>query len=79
MDGKERFFSVESKSKTKIKKPTVTNSVHENVLIEGIIDRVWNATVVDEVVLEALGEKGVLSVDCIQDEIKTKPNQTQEA
>jgi len=79
MNEKERFFSVELKSKTNLKNVTMTNGGHENVLIEGTIGRLQRATFVDGVVLEVLCDKGVLRIGLIQDEIKTKPNQTKEA
>ena len=78
MDEKERFFSVELKSKTNMKNVTMTNGGHENVLIEGTIGRLRHATFVDGVVLEVGCEKGVLRLNVTQDEIRTKPNQTKE-
>ena len=79
MDRKERFFSVELKSKTNLKNVTMTNGGHENVLIEGTIGCLQSATFVEGVVLEVICDKGVLRIDLIQDEIKTKPKQTEEA
>jgi hypothetical protein len=79
MDGKERFFSVELTSKTNLKNVTMTNGGNENVIIEGTVGRLQEATFVDGVVLEVLCEKAVLRIDLVQDEIKTKPNQTKEA
>ena len=45
MDGisKERFFSVELKSKVSLKNVTMTNGGHENVLVEGTIGNLQQA------------------------------------
>jgi hypothetical protein len=79
MDEKERFFSVELKSKTDLKNVTMTNGCWENVSIEGTIGRLRRASFVDGVVLEVLCDKGILRIDLDQDEIKMKPNTTKEA
>ena len=79
MDEKERFFSLELKSKANLKSVTMPNGGLENVLIEGTIGHLQHATFVDGVVLEILCDKGVFRVDLIQDEIKAKPNQTKGA
>ena len=60
MDEKERFFSVELKSKTNLKSVTAPNGGLENVLIEGTIGNLSQATFVDGVVLEVPWDKGVL-------------------
>jgi hypothetical protein len=79
MNEKERFFSLELKSKTNLKNVTMTNGSYENVLIEGTIGRLRRATFVDSVFFKVLCDKGVLRIDFNQDEIKTKPNTTKEA
>jgi hypothetical protein len=70
MDEKERFFSLELKSKANLKNVTMTNGGHENVLIEGTIGRLRHATFVDGVVLEILCEKGVLRINLAEEDIK---------
>ena len=75
MDNKERFFSVELKSKTNLKNVTMTNGGHENVLIEGTIGSLRHATFVDGVVLEVLCDKGVLRINLTRDEIKEKKHE----
>ena len=67
---KERFFSVELKSRTDIRNVTVDDSNQENVLIEGSIGNLLHAEFADEVVLEVFGEKGVLRVSLTLDDIK---------
>jgi hypothetical protein len=71
---KERFFSVELKSKVNLKNVTMTNSDLENVLIEGNIGSLLHAAFIEGVVLEVVGDKGVIRVNLTQDEIKQKPN-----
>ncbi len=73
MDNKERFFSVELKSKINLKNVTLTNGGHENALIEGNIGRLQYATFNDNVVLEVVGNKGTLRINITPEEIKAKP------
>jgi hypothetical protein len=68
--GKERFFSVELKSKVNLKNVTMTNGGYENVLVEGTIGELQRAVFADGVVLEIVGDKGVLRVNVTLDEIK---------
>jgi hypothetical protein len=70
---KERFFSVELKSKVNLKNVTMTNSDLENVLIEGNIGSLQHAVFIEGVVLEVVGDKGVVRVNLTPDEIKQKP------
>lgn len=73
MEEKERFFSVELKSKANLKNVTLTNGgAYENVLIEGTIGQLNHATFVDGVVLEVICDKGVLRINLTPDEIKQK-------
>ena len=72
MEEKERFFSVELKSKANLKNVTLTNSRHENVLIEGTVGQLQHASFVDGVVLEVVCDKGVLRINLTPDEIKSK-------
>ncbi len=75
MEEKERFFSIELRSKANLKNVTLNNGgTHENVLIEGSIGQLHHATFVDGVVLEVVCDKGVLRINLTQDEIKQKEN-----
>ena len=67
---KERFFSVELKSKVNLKNVTVRDSSQENVLVEGTIGKLQHAEFADGVVLEVFGDKGVLRVNLTIDDIK---------
>ncbi len=75
MEKKERFFSVELKSKTDLKNITLRNGGLENALIEGTIGELQHAEFTDDVVLEVFGDKGVLRVSLTRDEIKKRPDE----
>lgn len=78
MEEKERFFSVELRSKANLKNVTLTNSDHENVLIEGTVGQLQRASFVDGVVLEVVCDKGVLRINLTPDEIKQKKAEMEE-
>ena len=67
---KERFFSVELKSKVSLKNVTLTNSGLENVLLEGTLGQLQHASFAEDVILEVVGDKGVLRINLAQNEIK---------
>ena len=69
---KQRFFSVELKSKGYLKNVTLNNGCgdYENVLVEGTIGQLQKAVFADCVVLEVFGDKGVLRINLTPDEIK---------
>ena len=69
----ERFFSVELASKTSLKNVTMTNGSNENVLIEGTLGKLVQAAFVEGVILEVIGEKGVLRINLEQSELTKKP------
>jgi len=73
--GKERFFSVELKSKVNLKNVTLTNGSHENVLVEGTIGHLQRAAFADDVILEVVGDKGVLRINLEESEIKKATSQ----
>jgi len=75
---KERFFSVELKSKVNLKNVTVNESSQENVLVEGSLGKLQHAEFADGVVLEVFGDKGVLRVNLTIDEIKKAEKKTPE-
>ena len=75
---KERFFSVELKSKVNLKNVTLTNGGHENVLVEGTIGNLQHAIFTEGIVLEVVGDKGVLRINLTPDEIKMRLKQDNE-
>ena len=75
---KERFFSVELKSKVNLKNVTLTNGKLENVLVEGSIGHLLRAEFVEGIILEVVGDEGVLRINLRQDEIKQKETQLKE-
>ena len=79
MEKNERFFSVELKSKISLKNVTLRNGGVENVLVEGTIGQLQYAAFSDNVVLEVVGDKGVLRINLTRDEIKRKEKQEKEA
>ncbi len=68
--GKERYFSLELKSKANLKNFILTNDSRENILIEGSIGQFLNAGFVETVILEVVGDKGVLRINLEKNEIK---------
>jgi len=74
---KERFFSVELKSKRNLKNVTLTNGSSDSVLVEGTIGELVQATFVEGVVLEVVGKNGVLRLDLGEDDIKRTSEQEQ--
>lgn len=72
---RERFFSLELKSKSGLKSVSIPNGSRENVLVEGTIGELVQVGFNDGIVLEIMGEKGVLRIDVTEDEVtqsKTK-------
>lgn len=65
----ERFFSVELKSKKSLKNVTMTNGSTESVLVEGTIGKLVQAAFVEDVILEVVGDKGVLRINLEQKEL----------
>jgi len=74
---KERFFSVELKSKNDLKNITLVNGSNDSFLVEGTIGELVHATFAEGVVLEVVGKNGVLRLDLGEDEIKRTSNQEQ--
>jgi len=68
----ERFFSVELKSKDNLKNVSLTNGGQENVLVEGSIGELQRAEFCEGVILEIVGDKGVLRINLSLDDIKQK-------
>jgi hypothetical protein len=57
VEDKERFFSVELKSKTDLKNVTLANGSRDSVLIEGSIGELVQATFEEGLILEIVGKK----------------------
>jgi hypothetical protein len=74
----ERFFSVELKSKVNLKNVTLTNEGQENVLVEGSIGELQRAEFSEGIILEVVGDKGVLRINLSLDDIKQKETQEKE-
>ena len=72
IDENERFFSLELKSKVNLKNITLTNGDQENVLVEGSIGELLRAEFSEDIVLEVVGDKGVLRINLSPDDIKKK-------
>jgi len=75
----ERFFSVELKSKVNLKNVTLTNGSQENVLVEGSIGELQRAEFSEGIILEVVGDKGVLRINLSPEDIKQKEKQEREA
>jgi hypothetical protein len=74
-NAKERVFSIELKSKRNLKNVTLTNGSSDGVLVEGTLGKLVRATFTEGVILEVIGENGVLRVDLGEDEITKIPKQ----
>jgi hypothetical protein len=68
----ERFFSIELKSKTSLKNVALTNALNENVLVEGTVGQLERAEFAEGVILQIVGNKGVLRIDLSENEITRK-------
>jgi len=75
----ERFFSIELKSGLNLKNVTLTNESQQNVLIEGSIGELQRAEFSEGIILEVVGDKGVLRINLALDEINQKEKQEKEA
>jgi hypothetical protein len=73
---KERFFSVELKSKHQIKNLSLTNGSHERVLVEGTIGELKQAAFIEDTLLEVTGDKGTLRINLTHSELKTQEAKT---
>ncbi len=65
----DRFFTIELKSKTNLKNVALSNSSNETVLIEGTIGQLEQAEFAEGVILQIVGNKGVLRIDLSENEI----------
>jgi hypothetical protein len=71
VDDKERFFSVELKSKADLKSVTLANGSRDSVLIEGSIGELVQATFVEGEILEIAGKTGTLRINLKEEELKS--------
>jgi len=72
LEGKERFFSIELKSKANLKNVTLTNGSSDSVLVEGTIGELIRATFAEGIILEIVGKKGVLRINLREKELRKK-------
>jgi hypothetical protein len=71
MEDKDRFFSVELKSKADLKNVTLANGSQDSVLVEGTIGELVQAMFVEDVILEIVGKKGTLRINLKAKELKS--------
>lgn len=69
---KECSFSIELKSKEYIKTINLTNGANESVLVEGTIGQLQHAQFAEGIVLEIVGNKGILRIDLSQEQIRNQ-------
>ena len=72
----DRFFSIELKSKSNLKNVALTNGSNEIVLVEGTIGQLERAEFAEGVILQIVGDKGVLRIDLSENEITKKKQET---
>jgi hypothetical protein len=77
MEEKERFFSVELKSKADLKNVSLTNGSSDGVLIEGTIGELVHATFAEDVILEIAGKTGTLRINLKDEELSRPTRKTQ--
>ena len=68
---KERFFSVELKSKADLKSVTLASGSRDGVLIEGSIGELVQAAFVEGVILEIVGKTGTLRINLKAEELRS--------
>jgi hypothetical protein len=73
---KERFFSIELKSKADLKNVTLANGSRDSVLVEGTIGELVQAMFVEDIILEIVGKKGTLRINLKAKELKS-PEKTE--
>jgi len=75
---KERFFSVELKSKACLNNVTMADTGPENVLLEGTIGNLKLAEFAEDAILVVTGDKGVLRINLSQNDISKNQQQKEE-
>jgi hypothetical protein len=71
MEEKERFFSIELRSKSDLKNVTLANGSRDGVLIEGTIGELVQATFAEGVILEVVGTTGTLRINLKKEELSS--------
>jgi hypothetical protein len=71
LEDKERFFSVELKSKADLKNVTLANGSRDSVLIEGTVGELVQAAFAEGEILEIVGRKGTLRINLKAEELKS--------
>jgi hypothetical protein len=66
----EGMFSVELKSKVHLKRVNMTNETQENTVVEGSIGKLLEISFIEGIVLEVIGDKGILRLDLGEAELK---------
>jgi hypothetical protein len=66
----ERSFSIELKSRANLTNFALGEGSQEKVIIEGTLGRLQRASISDCVVLEVVGDNGVLRINVTKDEIR---------
>lgn len=74
----EKIFSVELKSRGNLKNVNFTNGNRESVLIEGTIGKLEHASFEEDLILEIVGQEGVLRINLQQNELKSKRTNEEE-
>lgn len=67
---KERFFSIELKSRANLKNLTIANGSFEGVLVEGTVGELVHAEFEEDSLLEISGTKGSLRINLKASELK---------
>ena len=67
---KERSFCIELKSKTHLRTIAIAGGLSEGVLIEGMLGELQHVGFAEGLVLELVGNYGIMRIDIGADEIK---------
>lgn len=66
---RDRIFSVELRSKADLRNVSVTDGSRDGVLVEGTIGALQQLGFTEGIILEVVGERGVLRIDLDEDEL----------
>jgi hypothetical protein len=72
----DRVFTIELESKGQLKNVSLTNGSGDGVLVEGTIGGLVRAAFSEGVVLEVVGESGVLRIDLDKRELESAANES---
>lgn len=76
---RERNFSVELNSKSDLKSVAMMQGPRENVVVEGSIGELIQIGFIEGIILEVIGDKGVLRIDLDEEEVTRIPRLNQTA